>query len=413
MSRSGLCTAVVVFGAAALSAVSLSARQAPAAHSDRASAAADPGASAALRARGQFLGYNLDRDAALASFRDAIAVDPTHPAAYRLTAATVWINMLFQQGSVTAEDYLGQARSDLVRRPPAPELDAVFREHLERALTLADERCRAACTADAHFQLGAAYGYQATYAATIEGSLFGSLRAARRAYAEHQRVLDLDPNRKDAGLIVGMYRYAVSSLSLPSRLMAHVAGFGGGRDRGLRMVEEAASYPSDVQTNARFTLIVIYNREARFDDALRVIAELQRQYPRNRLLWLEAGSTALRAGRPAVARQSLEHGLAMLANDARPRAFGELARWGYYHGAALVALKESDAARRALDEALRSPARAWVQGRIHTELGKLADLGGDRPGAVEEYRQAVRLCGGGEDVVCVKDARTLMKGGYR
>ena len=84
--------------------------------------------------------------------------------------------------------------------------------------------------------------------------------------------------------------------------MARLAGFGGGRERGLRMVEEAASYPSDVQTNARFTLIVIYNREKRFDDALRVIAELQRQYPRNRLLWLEAGSTALRAGRPAAAR---------------------------------------------------------------------------------------------------------------
>ena len=161
------------------------------------------------------------------------------------------------------------------------------------------------------------------------------------------------PSRKDAGLIVGMYRYAISSLSLPSRFMARIAGFSGGRERGLRMVEEAASYPSDVQTNARFTLIVIYNRESRFDDALRVVAELQRQYPRNRLLWLEAGSTALRAGRPAVARQSLEHGLAMLAADPRPRAFGELARWGYYHGAALVALKETDAARTVLDAALK------------------------------------------------------------
>jgi tetratricopeptide (TPR) repeat protein len=413
MSRSELSRAVVALGVAALTAVSLSARQALTAHLDGAFTAIDPARAVALRARGQSLGYNLDRDDALASFREAITVDPLHPAAYRLTAATVWINMLFQQGSVTAEDYLGQARSDLKRRPPAAELDAIFREHLGRALTLADQRCRAACSAEAHFQLGAAYGYQATYAATIEGSLFGSLRAARRAYAEHQRVLDLDPARKDAGLIVGMYRYAVSSLSLPSRLMARVAGFGSGRERGLRMVEEAASYPSDVQTNARFTLIVIYNREARFDDALRVIGELQRQYPRNRLLWLEAGSTSLRAGRPADARQSLEHGLAMAANDARPRAFGELARWGYYHGAALVALKESVAARRALDEALRDPSRAWVQGRIHTELGKLADLAADRSSAIEEYRHAVRLCGEGEDDLCVKDARTLMKGGYR
>ena len=368
---------------------------------------------AALRARGQFLGYNLDRDAALGAFRDAIVADPTHPAAYRLTAATVWIGALFQQGAVTAEDYLGQARSDPHRLPPSTELETVFREHLDRAIRLADERCRASGSADAHFQLGSAYGYQATYAATIEGSLFGTLRAARRAYAEHERVLELDPTRKDAGLIVGMYRYAIASLSLPSRLMARVAGFGGDRERGLRMVEEAAAYPSDVQTNARFTLIVIYNREARFDDALRVVAELQQQYPRNRLLWLEAGSTALRAGRPAFARQSLEHGLAMLADDPRPRAFGELARWGYYHGAALVALKEAEAARRALDAALRDPSRAWVQGRIRTEIGKLADLSGDRPHALEEYRAAIRLCGADEDDVCVKEARALMKRGYR
>ena len=413
MSTHSVGRAAAMGAAAMVMAVAVLAGQSS--HTPEAGALASPPAAQALvlRARGQHLGYNLDRDAALASFREAIAVDPTHPAAYRLTAATVWINMLFQQGSVTAEDYLGQARSDLRRRPAPPELDAVFHEHLDRAVKLAEQRCRADCSAEAHFQLGAAYGYQATYAATVEGSLFGSLGAARRAYAEHQRALDLDPGRKDAGLIVGMYRYAVSSLSLPSRWMAHLAGFGGGRDRGLRMVEEAASYPSDVQTNARFTLIVIYNRETRFDDALRVIGELQRQYPRNRLLWLEAGSTALRAGRPAVARQSLEHGLAMLADDPRPRAFGELARWGYYHGAALVALKEVAAARRALEQALKDPSRDWVQGRIHTELGKLADLAGDRARAIAEYREAVRLCDGGEDDGCVKNAKALIKGGYR
>lgn len=307
---------------------------------------------AALRARGQGLGYNLDRDAALASFREAMAADPSHPAAYRLTAATLWIGALFERGAVTAEDYLGQARSEVARQPPSAGLAAAFRSHLDRAVQLASERCRVSDSADAHFQLGSAYGYQATYAATVEGSLLATLRAARRAYAEHERVLEIDPTRKDAGLIVGMYRYATSSLSLPSRLMARLAGFGGGRERGLRMIEEAAGYPSDVQTNARFALIVIYNREKRFDDALRIVAELQQQYPRNRLLWLEAGSTALRAGRPESARRSLEQGLAMLALDPRPRAFGELARWGYAYGAALVALKETDTARRALDGAL-------------------------------------------------------------
>ena len=403
---------VVAFGAAVLTA-SVLWGQAPSGSDEGRSRSVDPAAAAAFRARGLRLGYDLDRDAAIDAFREAMAADPTHPAAYRLTAATVWIAMLFQQGAVTAEDYLGEAQSGSRRGQPPAQIASAFRTNLDRAITLADERCRADCSADAHFQLGAAYAYQATYAATIEGSLFGSLRAARRAYAEHQRVLDLDPTRRDAGLTVGLYRYAVSSLSLPTRMMARLAGFGGGRERGLRMVEEAAAYPSEIQTNARFTLVVIYNREARFDDALRVIGELQRDYPRNRLLWLHGGSTALRAGRPAIARQSIEHGLTMLAGDPRPRAFGELARWGYYHGAALVALREAETARRALDAALRDPARDWVHGRIHTELGKLADLAADRPRALEAYAAALRLCGQDEDAECVETARALMKGGYR
>ena len=179
-----------------------------------------------LRARGQLLGYNLDRDAAFASFREAMAADPTDPAAYRLTAAALWIGALFEQGAVTAEDYLGQARSDPGRKPPPAQLEATFRQHLDRALRLANERCRASCGADAHFQLGAAYGYQATYAATIEGNLFGTLRAARRAYAEHA-CARARPSRKDAGLIVGIpLRHRI--VSLPS-LMPGVAGHGDGR----------------------------------------------------------------------------------------------------------------------------------------------------------------------------------------
>ncbi len=365
---------------------------------------------AALRHRGQALGYNLDREEALAAFRDAIAADPSDPAAYRLTAAALWIGALFERGAVTAEDYLGQARSDANRQAPSPELEAIFRKNLDRAMALAEERCRSSCGADGHFQLGAAYGYQATYAATIEGSVVGSLRAARRAYAEHQRALDLDPARKDAGLIVGMYRYGVSELPLAARLIAHIAGLGGGRELGIRMVEEAASYPSEVRTNARFSLIVIYNRESRFDDALRVVELLQQEYPRNRLLWLEAGSTALRAKRPAQARRALEHGLEMLASDTRPKAFGELARWGYYYGATLVALNEDQAARRALEGALTVPGRPWVQGRIHTELGKLAERAGYRERALDEYRQATRLCTADDDDVCVKEAKNLTAG---
>ena len=100
-----------------------------------------------------------------------------------------------------------------------------------------------------------------------------------------------------------------------------------------------------MQTNALFTLIVIYNREQRYDDALRTIARLQGMYPRNRLLWLERGSTALRAGRGADARAALEEGLAVLTKDSRPRAFGEEARWRCAYGASLVLLGRTERGR--------------------------------------------------------------------
>lgn len=383
---------------------------APAAAQPSATPAGGSTAAAALRARGLELGYNLDHAEALAAFKEAIAADPSDPAPHRLLAAATWVALLFEQGVITVDDYLGQARATLPRSTPTSALDTAFHDSIRKALSLSEQRLRDhPSDADAHYQVGAAFGFLASYTATVNGRVLGSLGSARRAYHEHERVLELDPRRKDAGLVVGMYRYAVAALSAPLRLMARLAGFGGGRERGLRMVEEAARYPSDVQSNALFTLVLLYNREARYDDALRVIGELQRRYPRNRLLWLEAGHTALRAGRPADARAALEEGLRRLSQDLRPRAAGEAARWSYAHGAALVALREVDAAERELRAALAGATRDWVRGRAHRELGKLADLSGNRPGALEAYRLAERFCRQDHDAECSEEVKRLLK----
>jgi tetratricopeptide (TPR) repeat protein len=367
-----------------------------------------------LKARGLDYGYNLDYDQALASFRGAMEADPADPAAYRLAAATMWINALFRQGAVMADDYLGQARSDISRQPLPADLATAFHQYIDRSLALAEQKLRAhPGDADAHFQLGAAYGYLTTYKATVEGRVVGGIRTARRAYTEHERTLELDPRRQDAGLTVGTYRYGISTLSAPLRLLAGLAGFGGGREQGLRLIEDAARYPSDTQANARFTLIVIYNRERRYSEALHVIGDLQRLYPRNRLLWLEAGSTTLRAGRYDDARLAIEEGLDKLSRDSRPRAFGEEARWRYYHGAALVGLHRTEAADRELRAVLNGEAVEWLRGRAHNELGKIADLSGDRPRAISEYRLANRICREQHDAACADEASALIASRFR
>ena len=305
------------------------------------SAQGKPPDAASLRRAGLEHGYNLDYPEALAAFSEAIAVDPQDPAAHRLAAATLWMQLLFAQGAVTVEDYMGDARATVERRAPEPAVAAAFYEHLQHATTLAEQRLRARpADADAHFQSGAAAALRASYIATVEGRVKAGVAAGRRAYAEQTRALDIDPTRHDAGMIVGLYRYGVSTLSLPMRLLARIAGFGSGRDRGLRLVEQAAAYPSDTQTRARFALVLLYNREGRHTEAARVIRELQARYPRNRLLWLEAAGTALRAGRPRDALAAIDAGLARLEADPRPRAFGEESRWRSLRETAVTALRK-------------------------------------------------------------------------
>jgi tetratricopeptide (TPR) repeat protein len=372
--------------------------------------AAAGSSNAALRHQGLELGYNLDYAEALVAFQQASDADPEDATAHRLAAAALWMTVLFDQGNVTAEDYLGQAREKVMRAPVAPELVTAFNKHIDRAIELAEARVRAnPRDADAHFQLGAASGIRASFVGTVEGRVLGALGPARRAYKEQARCLELDPRRKDAGLIVGLYRYGVSQLSLPKRMLASLAGFSGGKDEGIRLIEAAAAFPSDIQTNALFSLIIVYNREGRHLDALRVIRQLQTKYPRNRLLALEAGSTALRAGRPAEALQALDEGRAREATDVRPRAYGEEARWRYYRGAALSGLRQFQAAEEELRGAIAVEARQWVHGRAHLELGRIAAQQSRTDVAGSELRAAIRDCGADHDPDCLGDTRALLQ----
>ena len=365
----------------------------------------------ALRERALRLAYDLDHQEALALLRRAVTLAPDDPATHRSLASVLWLHMLFQRGAVTVDHYLGsfsKATVDLSK--PPPELDAEFRQHMTRSIELAQRAAAAQPdSAQAHYDLGAALGIQASYVATVEGRALAGLNAARKAYDEHEKVLSLDPSRKDAQLIVGTYRYIVSTLSLPMRLMAYFAGFGGGRERGIRMLEDTAATGSENRTDALFALVLVYNREKRYDDALRALQELRRLHPRNRLVVLEAGSTALRGNRPQQADALLTEGLAMFAKDTRAHVPGEDALWHYKRGAARVAAGQLDTAVADLRRATTADPLDWVQGRARVELARVALKRGQRDVAASEASRAQALCQQGRDPVCVADAKAIMK----
>lgn len=177
----------------------------------------------------------------------------------------------------------------------------------------------------------------------------------------------------------------------------------------MRLIEEAAAYGGDNQTDARFALILLHNREKRYDDALRVLGRLREEFPRNRLVWLESGSTALRAGRPADAERFLSEGFTRFADDRRPRMFGEDPLWHYKRGAARAAIGRTADAEADLKQALRLVGRNWVYARTHLELGKLALKAGNRDAARVELGAAATLGDSDNDPVTADEARRLLK----
>jgi tetratricopeptide (TPR) repeat protein len=373
------------------------------------SASANP-ESRALTERAFAAAYNLDHAEAIAFLDKALAADPNDPDAHRAAAVIAWLRIGFLRGSITVDDYLGRvSKPNINMQPPPPEEAQRYQRHITRALELSEaDLQRRPRDPEAHFRIGAVVGTQASYGATVEGKVLASFRSAQRAYDAHEKVLELDPSRRDAGLIVGTYRYIVSALSLPLRLMAYAVGFGGDKERGLKMIEDAAGYTSLTQTDAKFALLLLYNREKRYDDALRVLEDLQKLYPRNRQLWYEAGATLIRAQRYERAESMLSDGIRRRDTDRRERMFGEDALWHYKRGLVRARLGRTEEARQDLQIPVTREARDWVRGRAHAELGQIAAKSGDREHARQQYRLAIELAARGNDPAGQAEAETLL-----
>ena len=354
--------------------------------------------------------YSLDELEALAAARRSVALGPEDPATHRTLASILWLAILYHRGAVVSDAYLtGRLKSPSGLPKPPPELDAEFRHEVSAAIDLAEARLRRNPEdVQAHFDAGAGYALEAAYTATIEGRLLGAMREAKRAYDLQEYVLEHAPARTEAGLVVGTYRYLVSTLSLPARWMAYVVGFGGGKERGISLIEEAAE-ADETHVDATVALLLVYNRERRYGDAVRLARELEREFPKNRLFVLEEGAAATRAGRPTEAEAALSRGLAAYNRDERPKFPGERAVWLYKRAVARLALHRLPEAQADLDTALEERPDDWTRGRIQLELGRLADLEGRRPDALSAYRQAERLCAARNDASCARDAGQLVR----
>lgn len=359
--------------------------------------------------------YNLDHEAALKIVRAVIADAPNESRGHRALAGILWLQALFHRGALTVDHYMGGlTRSTLDLPKPAIEIDREFRATIARAIELADARLlKSPSDPDALYDAGAARGLQASWIASVDGNIRAAFGTARRAYLTQEKVLEIAPTRVAAGTIVGTYRYAVSGLGFATRMVAYLAGFSGGKDGAIAMIEAAAAPSSTSRLEARTALALIYSREGRYDDAFKLFTEMAAEFPQNRILVLERGAAAIRAGRSLEADDILTAGIAKLDGDTRRKLPGERALWFYRRGLARLALKRPSEAAADFDTALRSGPEEWIRGRTELGLGKVADADGRRADALIRYRRARDIARTANDPAGLADANRLIRQPFR
>jgi tetratricopeptide (TPR) repeat protein len=331
---------------------------------------------AALRRTAMELAYDLDRPQAIALLDEAVRLDPDHPANHRLIATLAWLRLLWDRGVVTVDDYQGKLATKDVALPSAAgtALAETYAREIALARQLAEKQLAARPNdPSALYEIGAIYGLESSYNASVDGRMLASFGVARKAYAAHSRALARDPQRKEAGYYLGAYRCLVAELPAPIRWLAVLGGLRGNKAEGLALLEAAAREPGEAQGQARYTLILIYNRDRRYADALRILEEVRHLYPRNRQFQYETAATLLRANQPARALDLLTEGIERFRTDDRPRWFGEQTLWHYKRALALRQLARATEARQELEIAQTFDAPASIKKAVQQELAQVQE----------------------------------------
>lgn len=355
--------------------------------------------------------YELEFAESRTLLANARRTDPADPAPVRAAAAVSWMEILFAQGVATYAAFDGDASGDAVSRPLVPpHLAQRFLADAADAIRLAQHRAARAAPddLDAQYQLGASMGLMALYRGTVEGRTLAAFTDGRRAVGIMDRIRQKDPGHRESALIPGIYRYAVSTLSWPRRMLAAAAGLPGDRDGGIRLLETAAAESAETATDAALVLMIIFNREGRHAEATRHLQRLIARHPGNRLLRLNLAATSLDAGRHVDAVTEVTGGLAGDPDFDQPAVPGERALWRYIRGAARAALGDPRA-RDDLRDAVQDAPRDWVRARAHVELARLALGDGQAHRARAELDAAEHFGRRAGDDVAVERARRLRR----
>jgi len=356
-----------------------------------------------LRRSGLDALYNIDYDKAERDFKEIVKLFPNHPGGYQLLAARVWIKTLYEsrrlQGSLYSSENFYTSGDDKVD----PKIITEFRNFTREAKRLAEAKLKQdPKNIEARDFLANTEGLKAAFEEAVERRHFAALRDGNDAVNHHREVLKLDPKYIDAQITIGLYEYVVGSLPLGIKIIAGATGYRGSKKRGLAMLEQVAREGRWAQDDAKTVLVLLYRREKRFDDVLKLTRELSAKYPRNYLLRIETADALVSIAEVkrsqkdlAGAVQAEKEAFATFEEVLRDRTMRDVAARAldlihFKYGEVLMMAGHHDrAAKEFLAATKVDRGEAGLITMAHLYAGWSFDVAGKRDEAVAQYKEVL------------------------
>jgi tetratricopeptide (TPR) repeat protein len=233
--------------------------------------------------------YNLEYDQAIDEFRGEVADTPDEPDGYNHLAQAILYRRLYRSGIL--ENSLVSGNDMLLSLIHQPKLvlnstdEGEFRRSIDSSAISARARLLMNPKDDAAlYSLGVTYSLRANYEFLVRKSWLAAIRAGNEALKLHKQVVELNPSRTDALLVVGVHDYVVASLPVGLRILGAMAGVRGDKERGMRALQMVAARGHQNRVEAQILLSMLYRHEARAEQAIPLLNGLLESFPHNYLL---------------------------------------------------------------------------------------------------------------------------------
>lgn len=227
--------------------------------------------------------YGLDFTAARQEFVDYQKAHPEDPMGKAAEAASYLYEEFNEKGILTSQFFLNDERFlGGVEGSAAENRNSQFltTNHMAREMAKTQLKAKPRDTHDLLI-LTMTDGMESNYDALIEKKQLAALNMMKQGEAEANTLLALDPEAKDAYVALGMSNYVIGCLPGYKKAFLWFGGVHGDREKGIKLMSEAAEHGHFFRPFAKIMLALAYEREKQSGRARTLLAELSDEFPTN------------------------------------------------------------------------------------------------------------------------------------